>query len=86
MISRAISAERERVSWWPRLKTSPAAVGCSAASDQGVDDVVDVDAVAALRAVAVQDDVLAEQGPAHEHREEAEARRGRGAGAGRTRW
>ncbi len=71
-VSRAISASVSE-SGWPRLKISPAASGVVAASDEGVDDVVDVHAVAPLRAVAEQHDVLAEQRLADEHRQEAEA-------------
>ena len=81
----AISA-RVSESSWPRLKISPTASGVVADSEQGVDDVVDVHAVAALGAVAVQHDLLAEQGPADEHRQEPEVLALEVLARARTRW
>ena len=46
-------------------------LGTRRGGDHRVDDVVDVQAVAALRAVAVQRDVVTEQSPPDEHGEEA---------------
>ena len=71
-VSRAISASVSE-SWWPRLRISPAASELRGSQQQGVDDVVDVQAIAPLRAVAVQHDLVTQQGLADEHREEAEA-------------
>ena len=60
-----------RCSSLPTLNTSPTASGEVARPHQAVDDVVDVEAVALLGAVAEQADRLAEEGAADEDRQEA---------------
>ena len=64
-------ARSERCSSFPTLKISPGASARRRGEQQALDDVVDVEAVALLRAVAEhRDRVVGERAP-HEDREEA---------------